>query len=51
MNDAEFLRYLAQNDYMIDQHFLPDGKRLLEIADNIDTYLDDMWVLGCASTD
>jgi hypothetical protein len=36
MNDAEFLRYLAQNDYMIDQHYLPDGERLLEIADSID---------------
>jgi len=36
MNDAEFLRYLAQNDYMIDQYYLPDGERLLQIADNLD---------------
>ena len=21
----EFLEYLAQNDYMVDNHFLPDG--------------------------
>ena len=32
-NEPEFLRSLAQNDYMIDQHFLDDGKRLNEIAD------------------
>lgn len=39
MNDAEFLRYLAQNDYMIDQYFLEDGNRLLAIADTIETLL------------
>lgn len=32
MSAAEFLRYLAQNDYMIDQHMLPDGERLEAIA-------------------
>jgi hypothetical protein len=32
LSDAEFLRYVAQNDYMIDQHYLPTGARLLAIA-------------------
>lgn len=27
------LREVAQNDYMIDQHYLPTGKRLLAAAD------------------
>lgn len=31
-SDAEFLRHLAQNDYMIDQFFTEAGYRLLEIA-------------------
>lgn len=30
--DALFLRSLAQNDYMIDGGFLPDGARLNDIA-------------------
>lgn len=29
---AEFLHSVAQNDYMIDGHFLPTGERLNEIA-------------------
>jgi hypothetical protein len=36
--DAEFLRSLAQNEYMIDQHFLPTGVRLNQIADAIDEF-------------
>ena len=28
----EFLEYLAQNDYMVDNHFLPDGITLLDCA-------------------
>ena len=31
-----FLRMLAQNDYMIDKGTLPDGKRLEEIATEIE---------------
>lgn len=30
------LRSIAQNDYMIDQHFLPDGVVLNEAADYIE---------------
>ena len=33
---AELLRSLAQNDYMIDQHFLPSGRQLLAVADEIE---------------
>lgn len=37
MNEhANNLRSIAQNDYMIDQHFLPDGKALNEAADRIE---------------
>jgi hypothetical protein len=32
---ADFLRALAQNDYMIDQHFLPTGATLNTIADSL----------------
>lgn len=35
MSHSEFLISLAQNDYMIDQHMLPDGERLYRIADYI----------------
>jgi hypothetical protein len=35
LNDHTFLIYLAQNDYMIDGHFLPEGERLMEIANKI----------------
>jgi hypothetical protein len=35
LNDHTFLIYLAQNDYMIDGHFLPEGKRLMEIANKL----------------
>jgi hypothetical protein len=38
---AEELRRIAQNDYMIDGEFLPDGKLLNEIADDLD-YLRNM---------
>jgi len=34
-----FLRMLAQNDYMIDKGTLPDGKRLEEIATEIENLL------------
>jgi len=36
MSDADFLRSLAQNDYMIDKHVLPSGQRLMEIAHKLD---------------
>ena len=36
INDATFLRSLAQNDYMIDQHYLPDGERLNRLADTLE---------------
>ena len=32
LSDDAFLVYLAQNDYMIDGSFLPEGKRLVEMA-------------------
>ena len=35
LNDHTFLIYLAQNDYMIDGHFLPEGERLMQIANKI----------------
>lgn len=31
----ELLTRIAQNDYMIDQHFLPDGQALLDAAERI----------------
>jgi len=34
--DAEFLRYLAQNDYNIDGKYLPEGVNLFAVADRID---------------
>jgi len=37
-DDSEFLRNLAQNDYMINQHFLNDGKRLNEIASRLESH-------------
>lgn len=40
MKPSDFLRSLAQNDYMIDQHTLPDGKNLEHVAD----WLDEMLV-------
>ncbi len=36
MTDAEFLRYLAQNDYNIDGGLLADAVRLNDIADRIE---------------
>jgi hypothetical protein len=36
MNDAEILRSIAQNDYMIDGHFLPAGEDLCRIADRLE---------------
>ena len=36
-SDVEFLRRLADNDYMIDQHYLDDGKRLLALALKLET--------------
>lgn len=36
MNDLEFLRGLAQNDYNIDGKFLPEGHFLLQIADRLE---------------
>lgn len=39
--DADFLRSLAQNDYMIDGRFLPTGVRLLDIANGLANYSAD----------
>ena len=36
LGDAEFLRYLAQNDYTIDGKYLPEGVNLFAVADRID---------------
>jgi len=36
MKYTEFLRGIAQNDYMIDQNMLDDGRRLLEVADYVE---------------
>ena len=36
LGDAEFLRYLAQNDYNIDGKYLPEGVNLFAVADRID---------------
>jgi hypothetical protein len=43
---AAFLRSLAQNDYMIDQYFLPEGERLNTIAQALEDVLEsaDWWV-------
>jgi hypothetical protein len=35
LNDHTFLIYVAQNDYMIDGYFLPEGERLMQIANKI----------------
>ena len=35
-SNAEFLRSLAQNDYNIDGHLLPDGEQLMQIASHIE---------------
>jgi DNA repair exonuclease SbcCD ATPase subunit len=34
--DAEFLRYLAQNDYNIDGKYLPEGVNLFAVADRLE---------------
>ena len=36
LQDPVFLRYVAQNDYMVDGGFLPEGQRLNDIADRLD---------------
>ena len=36
LDDASFLRYIAQNDYMIDGNFLPEGINLNNVADRIE---------------
>ena len=36
LRDPVFLRYVAQNDYMVDGGFLPEGQRLNDIADRLD---------------
>jgi putative NIF3 family GTP cyclohydrolase 1 type 2 len=35
LSDDTFLIYIAQNDYMIDGHYLPEGVRLNAVADTI----------------
>lgn len=52
MNDlADFLRSVAQNDYMIDNYFLETGARLHEIANEIERLrgllreaIDEGWI-------
>ena len=41
-SDAEFLRSLAQNDYMIDTNYLYAGKRLNAIASRLEYYANRM---------
>ena len=36
LTDSVFLRYVAQNDYMIDGYYLPEGARLNAVADAIE---------------
>lgn len=48
MNNAEFLRSLAQNDYMIDNHFLDSGARLSELADALETAARNIRTLRAA---
>ena len=36
LSAAEFLRSLAQNDYMIDSHLQPSGERLMQIAEALE---------------
>lgn len=43
-----FLRRLAQNDYMIDRYYLPDGQRLLMLAESFDAYEADVAELARA---
>ena len=46
MSDAEFLRYLAQNDYDIDGGYLPEGVRLFGVRDNLESLqirYDELW--------
>lgn len=40
---VEFLRRLAQNDYMVDLNYLPDGWRLLSVANALEA-------TGCKAT-
>lgn len=47
-SDPEFLRALAQNDYMIDGRILPEGKRLLGIADALDNLLKSLQEMDAA---
>lgn len=35
MTDSEFLISLAQNDYMIDGEYLPEGERLLVVSNEL----------------
>lgn len=44
-NPAEELRRIAQNDYMIDTKFLPDGKLLNDIADRYEGLLGEIKLL------
>jgi hypothetical protein len=36
LSDAQILRAVAQNDYMIDSNYLPDGEELVRIAAVLD---------------
>ena len=41
-----FLRYVAQNDYMIDGYYLPEGVRLNAAADELESLqirYDELW--------
>ena len=43
---CEWLKGLAQNDYMIDGRFLPDGEMLYQAADEIRTLTSQVTVLS-----
>ena len=48
MSDADELRRIAQNDYMIDGKYLPDGWLLLTIADRLEKdEVTECQVFGC----
>jgi len=42
MKNSDFLRALAKDDYTVDGHLLPDGMRLVGIADIMDRTIENM---------
>ncbi len=52
MNESieDLLVRLAQNDYMIDGHYLSDGRALLLAASKVKQLLDLTCILACCTT-